>query len=167
MSRLYDNASLRRRSNLSLIFLALVILYGGFEFWNAWRTHFADSTAVLFGAAFIAGGIYGIRMTLTDARDQVSTFDADFATGRAAISLWRPFRPLVIETTLDALTNWRHYVRIAARNTPVHLLIVAAPGYPQPLQFELTSSKAPLDGLRRVAPEAVSDFERQTRRAKA
>jgi hypothetical protein len=65
-----------------------------------------------------------------------------------------------IEVPVEELANWRHYVKIGARNARSSFLLVNCPGYPHPLQFELGRGTLPSDGLRQLAPEAVGDFER-------
>jgi hypothetical protein len=161
MTRIYDNPSLAKRSNISMVILVVVIVYGVWDLWHAFRTAGGALTIDLaFGALFIGGGIYGIWRTMTDARDVVTALDE--GDGRAVVTLWRPLQSKRIDVPLAALTRWRHYVKIGQRKARSHVILVDCPEHPHPLQIEMPRGIVPSEGLRRLAPEAVEDFERDT-----
>jgi hypothetical protein len=162
MERLYDNPGFARRQNISVAVLVLVVLYGIFELWTAFSSSAGDSTGAMFGVLFVGGGLYGAKTIWDEGRDLVIGFDADLTAGRGVITLWRPFRTLALDVALDRITGWRHWVKVGKRNLKLHYLIAEAPGYPHPLQFEMRLGAAIADGLRRLAPEAVEDFEANT-----
>ncbi len=108
-----------------------------------------DTTAAMFGVLFVGGGIYGAYTIWTEARDQVIALDADPNTGRAAITLWRPFKNMVIDLPIDRLTGWRHWVKVGKRNMRTHFVVFNAEGYPQPLYVELTKGEMP-EGFREL-----------------
>lgn len=149
-----------KRSNIALAILAAVTAYGLWELWRA-ATVTGDMSGYLFGAAFIGGAIYGLRVTLAEARDLVIAVDADPASGQAAISLWRPFRITRIETSLDQLTGWRHWVQTNTRGQRAHYLLVREPSHDGALRLELHPDQPIPDELRLIAPEAIADFERE------
>lgn len=159
MERLYDNPGFARRQNISASVLVIVVLYGVFELWRAFSSAAGDTTGAMFGVLFVGGGLFGAKTIWDESRDLVAAFEADFAAGRGAVTLWRPFRLLRLELSLDQITGWRHWVKIGKRNVKVHYLIANAAGYPRPLSFELRPGEAVAEGLRRLAPEAIADFE--------
>ena len=69
-----------------------------------------------------------------------------------------------IDTTLDRLTGWRHWIQTASRGRRVHLLLAREPSYDGTLRFALDPEMTIPDELRRIAPEAIADFERETGR---
>jgi len=162
MERLYDNPGFARRQNISVAVLVVVVLYGIFELWMAFSSSAGDSTGAMFGVLFVAGGLYGAKTMWDEGRDLVIAFDADLAAGRGAITLWRPFRVLALDVALDQVRGWHHFVKVGKRNLKLHYLIAEAAGYPYPLHFEMRPGVAVADGLRRLAPEAVEDFETNT-----
>jgi hypothetical protein len=99
--------------------------------------------------------------------DLVAALDADFDANRSRITLWRPFRPLVLEPALDDVSGWRHWVKVARRNQRTHYLVANADGYPRPLYVEIRPGQSVSDGLRRLAPEAVDELEVNTGQARA
>jgi hypothetical protein len=60
---------------------------------------------------------------------------------------------------LDQVAGWRHWVKVGRRNMKLHYLLADAPGHPHPLQFEMRPGEAVPDGFRRLAPEAVEDYQ--------
>ncbi|HET7717229.1 MAG TPA: hypothetical protein VFK86_16520 [Bauldia sp.] len=161
MTRIYENPGFAKRNNISVIVLVAVVIYGIWELYTAFLTDSQDSMAAMFGVLFVGGGIYGAYTIWTEARDQVVALDADFATGRAAVTLWRPFKNIVIEATFDRLTDWRHWVKVGKRNMRTHYVIFTAEGYPQPLYVELTTGEMP-EGFRKLSPAVVEEFEENT-----
>jgi hypothetical protein len=149
------------RSNISLAILSAVFLYGVLELWFA-LSGTGDPTALLFGAIFAGGAIYGLRQTLNETKDLVVIFDADPETGRAELHLWRPFGRKMIETTLDRLTGWRLRVQAGPRGQKSFLLLAKEPSYDGTLRFALARGQTIPDILRKIAPEAIDDFERET-----
>jgi len=149
------------RSNLSLAILAAVFAYGLWELWLAAAVT-GSPTGYLFAAIFIGGAAYGLRAALAETRDLVIAFAVDMDTGKAALTLWRPFRMKRIDTTLDRLTGWRHWIQTASRGRRVHFLLAREPSYDGNLRFALEPEMTIPDELRRIAPEAIADFERET-----
>lgn len=165
MERVYDNPGFARRQNISLAILVAVILYGGYELWRVFIAGSDDPTGAMFGVLFLGGGAYGFNVIWKDSRDAVVTFDVDFAADRGVVTLWRPFRSLVLDAKLDAFTGWRHWVKVGSRNTRIHYLLVRLPTYPHPLQFEMRSGQPVNEAFRKLAPEAVADLEANSSRA--
>jgi hypothetical protein len=160
MTRIYDNPSIAKRSNISMIILVVVIIYGCWDLWHALSAGGGLTIDLAFGVLFIGGGIYGIWRTMTDARDMVTALDE--GDGRVVVTLWRPLQSKRIDVPVSALTRWRHYVKIGQRNARSHVILFNSAEHPHPLQIELQRGFVPSEGLRRLAPEAVEDFERDT-----
>ena len=163
MTRIYENPGFARRNNISVLVLVAVTIYGFFELYTAFFTGSQDQMAAMFGVLFLGGGIYGAYTIWSEARDTVMTLDLDPATRRAKISLWRPFSTHVIDEPVDALTDWRHWVKVGKRNMQTHFVIFNAPSYPHPLHVELIKGELP-EGFRQVSPAAVEEFEENTGR---
>jgi hypothetical protein len=165
MKRILSNTGTARRANLSLAILAAVFAYGLWELWVA-ATVTASLTGYLFAALFIGGSLYGIRVTLAEARDLAVSFDADVETGEAKIALWRPFHMKHIDTALDRMSDWQHWVQTASRGRSDHFLLAREETYDGVLRFALEPGMTIPDELRRIAPEAVADFKRAAGRQK-
>jgi len=164
MTRVFENRRLARTSKISMIVLIVVIVFGCWDLWNAFGVGSQDPTAAMFGVLFVGGGVIGGYTVWNDGRDQAQWFDADLASGKSMIAVWRPYRPLVLAQNLDQLTGWRHWIKVAKRNVRTHYFVVAAPGYPRPIYFEMAVDAEIPEMLRQIAPEAVADFEDNTRR---
>ena len=164
MTRVFENRRLARASNISVVVLVVVIVFGFWDLWNAFGVGSQDPTAAMFGVLFIGGGVIGGYTVWNESRDQAQWLDVDLAAGKSAIAVWRPYRPLVLEQDLDQLTGWRHWIKVAKRNVRTHYFVVVAPGYPRPIYFEIAVDAEIPDALREIAPEAVADFEDNTRR---
>ena len=167
MERLYTNPGFTRRQNISATVLVVVVIYGVWELWRAFNSAAGDTTGAMFGVLFVGGGLFGAKTLWDDGRDLVVAFDADSGAGRGVLTLWRPFRLLTLDTGLDQITGWRHWVKVGKRNLRTHYLVVSAAGYPRPLYIELRPGEAIPEGLRRLAPGAVEDFETSTARKAA
>jgi hypothetical protein len=167
MTRVFENRRLSRTTNISIIVMVVVIVFGCFDLWNAFVVGSDDTTAALFGAVFVGGGLLGINTLWIEGRDQAQWFDVDFDAGKGVVAVWRPFRPLVIEAGLDKLTDWRHWVKVGKRNAQTHFIVAAVPGYPRPVYFELPPGRDIPEAFRRLAPEAVDDYEVNSGRRKA
>ena len=161
MTRIYENPGFAKRNNISVVVLVAVFIYGFFELYRAFVGGVQDTTGAMFGVLFIAGAVYGAYTIWTDGRDHVGIIDADFGKGMAYITLWRPFRNIVVEAPIDRLTGWRHWVKVGKRNMRTHMIYVNAPGYPHKLTIELTKGEMP-EGFRRLAPNVVEEFEENT-----
>jgi hypothetical protein len=162
MVRILHFRGMVTRSNISLAILSAVFLYGVLELWFAMSNPSADITATLFGVIFCGGAIYGYRQTIAETKDLVIIFDADPETGRAELHLWRPFGRKMIETTLDKLTGWRLWVQAGPRGQKSFLLLAKEPSYDGTLRFALARGQAIPEILRKIAPGAIEDFERET-----
>jgi hypothetical protein len=161
-TRIYTSPGVTGRPTVSTVVTVLAAIYGVFEIWRAWRNNFESQFDLLFGIFFIGGGIYGFNKTWNDSRDVVVSLDRDEAAGKTVVGIWRPFRSLPIETGLDGLTNWRHFVRVGPRDLKLHFITAELPGYPRPVRFELPRGQEIPDALRKLAPEAVADYEEST-----
>ena len=161
MVRILHFRGMVTRSNIALAILSAVFLYGVLELWFAMSAS-GDMMATLFGVIFCAGSIYGLRQTVSETKDLVIIFDADPESGRAELHLWRPFGRKMIETSLDKLTGWRLWVQAGPRGQKAFLLLAKEPSYDGTLRFALARGQAIPDILRKIAPEAIEDFERET-----
>lgn len=168
MTRIYENKGYRTRQLISLGIIVAVVVYGLWELWYASTNPAPNGIAMLlglgqdgyaFGALFIAGGAWAYYTLLRDAADLVDTFDLDEATGETLTVIWRPLRAIRLAAPLSAITDWRLYVKVGARNARTAYIYASHPGHPRPIMFELR--RADLEGLRKVAPEAVADYEAQ------
>lgn len=166
MKRILSIRGMVWRSNLSLAILTAVFAYGLWELWLA-ATVTGSPTGYLFAVVFIGGAAYGVRSALLETRDLVMSFEADTDSGKAAITLWRPFRMKRIDTTLDRITGWRHWIQTASRGRRVHFLLAKEPSYGGILRFALEPGMAIPEELRRIAPDAIADFEQNTGRRDA
>lgn len=163
MTRIYENPGFAKRNNISVVVLVAVLIYGCFELYNAFFTGSQDQMAAMFGVLFVGGAIYGAWTIWSEARDTVMSLDLNEATQQVAITLWRPFGQQVVEAPVDALSDWRHWVRVGKRNVQTHFIIFRAPGHPNPLQVELTKGELP-EGFRMLSPATVEEFEENTGR---
>ncbi len=167
MTRVFDDRGLVVRNWLSVAVLVAAFLWGIVELVRA-QAAVSDQTGFLFGLGFIAASAYGLYRLLSDSRDAIMRFDADYGSGQSVTTLWRPWGPSRLEAPLAALSSsWRLYVAMKKRNQPTFLLQVNHPGNPRPLHIELTSATKGLEDLRRLAPEAIEDFEIRTGKRKA
>jgi hypothetical protein len=166
MKRILGVRGMVWRSNLSLAILTAVFAYGLWELWVA-ATVTRSPTGYLFGLIFVGGAVYGLRSALAETRDLVVAFDVDMDSGKAAVTLWRPFRMKRIDTTLDRLTGWRRWIQTASRGRRTYFLLAREVTYDGVLRFTLEPGMTVPDELRRIAPEAIADFERETGRREA
>lgn len=157
MKRLYENRGYGVRMNASCIVIVLAALLGVYELWSALRGG-SDGTNFLFAALFIGGGIYAGRQLLAISANAVVALDANMATRRAAVTLWKPFSSTKISGSLDDFSDWQFQLRPGRVRTP--MLTAHHPSHPQPLEFELKPGGAVAAELRELAPEAVAAFER-------
>lgn len=162
MTRIYQNPRFTRTSNISIAILFVVILFGVWELIHAFAGGTPDTTGLLFGAAFVGGGLYGLKSTWEEHRDLVVAVEVNFEAGTVGITLWRPFRQVRIERGLGDLTGWRYWVKVGKRAVRTHYLLVRATDYPRPLSIELQRGDTVSEGLRRLAPEAIADMEANT-----
>jgi hypothetical protein len=166
MPRLFNDRGMTLRSWISVAVLIGAVIWGGVEIMRA-VTGASDETGYLFGLGFLGASAYGLYRMLADTRDTILRIEADFASGQSVISLWRPWGPVRLAAPLAALSNWRMYVSMRRKNQPVFLLMVDHPSSPRPLQIDLAGAVKDLDGLRRVAPEAIEEFEIRTGKRRA
>ncbi len=158
MTRIYDDRGLMTRNWISIAILVGAVIWGIAEIVRAYLG-MSDDTGYLFGAGFLAAAVYGGYRMFAEARDTIVRFEADDASGQSVVTLWRPWGVQRMTAPLAALTGWRMYIAMKARNQRSYLLRVNHPDNPRPLQIELMPGKTDLDGLRRLAPEAIGDFE--------
>jgi hypothetical protein len=162
ITRLYDNPGLSRRLTISAVVLVAAALYGLWELWAAATTANDATTGYLFGIAFVGGGAYGLYQVFAEARDAVVSFAFDPATGRSLTTLWRPLAPRRLAASRDDLTAWRFHIKVGRRDVRTYYLYADHAAHPRPLQFELRPGMTIADDLRRLAPEAIDEFERAT-----
>jgi hypothetical protein len=159
MTRIYANPGFARRMNISSAVTLFAILFG---FWELWAALNAGPEGAgygfLFAALFIGGGIYGMRQILADGADMVTALDVNESSGQATISLWRPFAPKRLEGSLDRLSEWRPYAKMA-RNLRTPMLLADHPAHPRPLQFEIGRGIVLGAQFRVLAPEALASLE--------
>lgn len=161
MTRIFENRQITRTSNISMVVLVVVIVFGFWDLWSAFGGGEPDTTSAMFGVLFVGGGLIGGYTIWNDGRDQVQWFDVDLEAGKCAVAVWRPIRPLVFDLDLSQVSEWRHWVKVGKRNMRTHYLVAALPGYPRPVYFEMPQdrTKEIPAGFRDIAPEAVEDFE--------
>lgn len=161
MTRIFENRHLPKTSNISMVVLIVVFLFGLWDLWTAFGTGAQDMTSAMFGVLFVGGAIIGGYTIWNEGRDQAQWFDVDLESGKSILAVWRPLRPLVFEQDLSQLTGWRHWVKVGKRNMRVHYLVASVPGYPRPVYMELPQDKnaeIPED-FRKIAPEAIEEYE--------
>jgi hypothetical protein len=167
VTRVFDNRGFWWRQTLSLIAVILIGMYGAWELWSATFStgEYASPMGELlgigddryaFGILFLGGGIYAAWQLIEDSRDTVATFDVD-EKGASIATLWRPLRGLTLTADAGAVRNWRFYVKVGKRNMRSFFIYADHPSYPRPLQFDLRRNDPA--GLRKVAPEAVAEYE--------
>lgn len=168
MKHAYENKGYWWRQTVSMAVVILVSLSGVWELWSAAYTS-AGPTAMgqlfgigddryLFGFVFVGGGVYALWQLINDAADTVVTFDVDQATGQSVVAFWRPFWTERLRADVARTDNWRFHVKVGNRNMRTFFIYADHRDYPRPLQFDLR--RADVEGLRKIAPEAVADFER-------
>jgi hypothetical protein len=107
---------------------------------------------VVIGA--IRVGYYGFM--------SVVRMDADEKNGRARLTLWRPLGQEVVETSLKDIIEWRYEVGRKNTKMPVRRFRARIVHPHRWLLFEVTP-KQPLHPLiRKLAPQAVEEYELQT-----
>lgn len=160
MIRIYENPGFWRRAWLSIGFLVAAIIWGFWEFWSA-ATGPADgaTTGYLFGILFVGGGLYALYQLAEDWRDLVSSLDLDEETGAMLATVWQPQGPLKLAARKGQITNWRSHVKVGKRNARTFFVHADLVGRPRPLRFELRPA-VDVAGLRRVAPEAIAEYEK-------
>ncbi len=169
MTRVYNDRGFLARSWGSMAILVMAVIWGVVEMVRAY-VGAGDQTGYLFGAGFMAAAAYGGYRMWSDTRDTIARLEADFASGQSVVTLWRPWGLQRLTAPLDQLSGWRMYISMRTRNQRSYLLRVGHPANRRPLQIELMPGRTDLDGLRRLAPEAIADFEMNTggnRRAQA
>jgi hypothetical protein len=163
MTRIYESPSFALRLNISAVVLVVVFVYGLFELYTAFfRSETADSTGALFGIFFVGGGIWGAWQIWNDNRDKVASFDVDEAAGTGVATLWRPFSPLKLAGPLAQFGNWRFKVKVGSRAMRSYHFFLRAPGYPREVQIEIQRGTKLAEAFRRLAPQAVADYEDNT-----
>lgn len=161
MKRILHNSGMVWRSNASLVVAVVAFFYGLWELWLAAAVT-SSMTGYVFAALFVGGAIYAARATLAETLNLAISLYVNMTTGQAQIVLWRPFRMKHIDTTLDQLKDWRHWTQPAPRDRRVHFLLFRIASYDGVLRFALEPGMTIPEELRRIAPAAIADFERET-----
>jgi hypothetical protein len=165
MTPVYRNRNYLVRQNLSLVVLAVVFVYGLFELWRAFASPGGDTTGAMFGVLFLGGSLWGAYTLWSDGRDVVAALEADFDARQIAVTAWVPFSSRRLVAAIDDSLAWRFWVKPGARGQMSYFLHLALPGSPRPLSIELKRGETPPEGLRRLAPAAIAEFEAATGRA--
>ena len=158
MIRLYNDRGLAARNWVSAGVLVVAVIWGIVEIVRA-KIGASDTTGFLFGVGFLAAAAYGAYRLTAEARDTIIRFEADFGNGQSVVTLWQPWGLRRLVAPLAELKGWRMYVAVKSRTQRTYLLRVNHPANPRPLQIALMPGKTDMDGLRRLAPEAIEDFE--------
>lgn len=158
MTRIYNDRGFVLRNWVSMAILAGATVWGVVEILR-YLAGSSDSTGLLFGVGFLAAAAYGGYRILNDGRDAIVRLEADLDGGASVVTLWRPWGLRRLTAPLDQLHGWRMYIEMKTRSQRTYLLRVRHPDNPRPLQIELMPGRTDLEGLRRVAPEAIADFE--------
>ena len=159
MIRIYGNPGLSKRMTFSTIVIVLVILFGFYELYSAMRAAPGEAGfGFLFAAAFILGGLYGLRQLNSDYADMVISVDADGRAGPAKIVVWRPFASKTLDGPLERLTNWRFEVKQPRPNLRIPTVLADHPDHTRPLRFEVGQGIAISEPFRDLAPEAFAAF---------
>jgi hypothetical protein len=165
MTRIYTNPGYWWRNTVSLVVLVLIAIYGVWELWRASGVAGEEGLpGYLFGVAFVGGAAYGLWQTINDARDRVMTFDIEEASGRSLAAFWRPFWTEKLAAEPGEIHDWRLHVAIGSRNAKTFFVYADHRRYPRPLQFELRQN-VDVTELRKIAPEAVTEYDRAIGRA--
>ena len=167
MVRVFDDRGMAWRNWLSTAILAAAVVWGIVEMLRT-QMGAADDTGYLFGFGFLAAAAYGAKKLLDDSRDSLVCLEADFDGGHSVATLWRPWGLQRLSAPIGRLSGWNLYIAIKTRQQHTYLLRFTHPDRPDwPLQIVLPPTMTELDGLRRLAPQAIEDFEMRTGRRKA
>ncbi len=159
MNRAFDDRAFVLRNWFSMAILAGATVWGVLEIVR-YQTGRSDSTGLLFGVGFLAASAYGVYRLMAEARDTIVRLET--GGGQSVVTLWRPWGLQRLAAPLAALDGWRMFIAMKTRSQRTYLLRVDHPANPRPLQIELMPGKTDLTGLRRLAPEAIADFEANT-----
>ena len=66
-----------------------------------------------------------------------------------------------IDTSLERITGWRHWIQTGSRGRRAFFLLAEEPSHEGALRFELRPGSAIAEELREIAPQAIADFERE------
>jgi len=162
MIRLYESPRHKLRMRISLIILTGLILLG------VWYLAFQALAAPpgsgigpwVLSVAFIVAGVTGLVRVLRGARDWVIAMDMDEATGKVVIWLWGPLGARRIRTGIDQIANWRYVATGGPGRARFRRILADLPKRSRPILFDVRLTHPVPDGLRRVAPDAVADYER-------
>lgn len=161
MTRIYDDRAFAARNWLSTAILIAAAVWGIVEIVRAAMGN-SDDTGYLFGVGFLAAAAYGTYRLIADSRDTIVRLEADFGSGQSVMTLWQPWGLRRLSAPLSALKGWRLYIAVKTRMQRTYLLRVDHPDHPRPLQIEMMPGKTDLAGLRRLAGEAIEEFEANT-----
>lgn len=167
MTRVFDDRGMAMRNWISAAVLAGAILWGIVEIGRT-LVGVADDTGYLFGFGFLAAAAYGAKRLLDDSRDSLVRLEVDFGSGESVATLWRPWGLQRLTAPVGRLSGWNFYIAVKTRQQRTYLLRFTHPARPDwPLQIVLAPGMTALDGLRRLAPQAIEDFEANIGRGKA
>jgi hypothetical protein len=163
MTRLYESPGHRLRTRISLIILIGLILLG--IWYLVFRALAAPPGIAGLGPwalsiAFIVAGVAGLVRVLNGARDWVIAMDMEEETGKVVIWLRGALGARRIKTEIHQLCNWRYSAAGRSGRARFRRILADLKGRRRPLIFDVRLAHPVPDGLRRVAPQAVADYER-------
>jgi hypothetical protein len=158
MKRIYEQRGFIGRLRFSTGVLLFAAAYGVWELY-AGLTNPDGPNDAIFGVLFLGAAAYGFMRLMRDSGNVVVALDRDEAGDRLAITLWRPWGTRTIAGPRSAFTGWRFHISVAGRYQRIYLVRVTHASVKGPLAIELKPGITPLDELRKVAPEAIADFE--------
>ena len=165
MTRIYESPGNRLRMRISVIALVGLILLG--IWYLAFQALAAPAGVAGFGPwilsiAFIVAGGGGLLRVFKGGGDRVIALDMDEETGKAVLWLWSPLGARRIRTEIGKLTGWRYRVSGGrSRRTRYRCILADLEGRARPVIFDLRHDYPVPNGLRRIAPEAINEFERE------
>ncbi len=160
-TRIYQQRGFIARQRFSTAILLFAFFYGIWELVASFTQPDSANNA-LFGVLFIGASIYGVVRLMRESGDVVSALDSIDDGRRLAVTLWLPWGSRTIAGPREQFTNWRFYIAIAKRNQATPLIRFDHPDNKRPLTILLTPDTE-LEGLRKVAPDAVADYEERAK----
>lgn len=164
MERIYVNNGIRLRMGLGLVAVAaggmLGLYFLGMRLQDA-AGEDADE-ALVVGLMLLAIAVAGALRLGHFGFQTVLSLDADEATGRARVRMWRPLGEEAFDARLAELVEWRY--EVARKNTrmPIHRFRARTAEPQRWLVFELSPRIGMHPLFRKLAGDAGDDFERQT-----
>ncbi len=167
MTELYANRSIWRRTYAYAAVIVAAMVWGVFEIWHGMGVEGGDGqSGGMFGVLFIGGGLYAFYQLIGDWRHVVTKLRQDEATGRLTATLWEPTGAKDVSGTPEEFRNWRPHVKLIGRARRSFFIYVDHAAIPRPLRFDLPPG-SDVEGLRRIAPDAVAEYQATIGKPKA